>query len=325
MYQQGLERLEKEGFVVEAYVDNNSKKWGSLFGGKEVVPPDTLKRGEAVALICSPQPNVVKSIAKQLESMQVEYYHIDEVIFKNHRKEILTVFDCLADEISKKTYYSVIKARIYGEYPEEGIYTEGAYFLLPQFLRRNTNEIFVDCGAYVGDSIEQFLWKKEGAFKKIIAFEPDAGNYKAMKKRISRLREEWNLKENAILTYPFALGNERSIKAMESYAENNGLGSKLVDGIEVEGNCQVVTIDEMIQDPITFLKADIESYEYKMLEGAKGSIAKWKPLLAICIYHNAVDIYSILLLIRSIVPEYKFAIRSHSYQLDETVLYAWCD
>lgn len=74
---------------------------------------------------------------------------------------------------------------------------------------------------------------------------------------------------------------------------------------------------------MSFLKADIESYEYQMLLGAEKGIKKFRPLLAVCIYHNAVDFYSVILLIKKMVPEYHFAVRHHSENLDETVLYAW--
>lgn len=326
LYQQGLERLEGEGFIIEAYVDNNSSKWGGEFAGKKIVSPDEVKNGANVILVCSPQPKVVKSIFAQLESMgKMEYYHIDELIFKLHKKEIITVAESFADGESKDIYYDLIESRMAGKYPDNKNYSPNQYFALPQFVRRNTDEIFVDCGAYVGDSIEQFLWQHEATFKKIIAFEPDRSNYSAMKKRIGRLVEEWNLQDGRIECLQYALGNEKVLKKIESYANNNGLGSKLTDAISTGENCQVVTIDEMIQEPITFLKADIESYEYNMLEGARACIKRWKPLLAICIYHNAIDMYTIPLLIKEIVPEYKLAIRHHSYQLDETVLYAWVD
>lgn len=103
------------------------------------------------------------------------------------------------------------------------------------------------------------------------------------------------------------------------------MGSKVVDGIYEGPSCQTMTIDEMITEPFSFIKADIESYEYRMLLGARESIRKWKPRLAICIYHNAVDFYSIPLLVKSFVPEYKLAIRHHSFQTEEAVLYAWID
>ena len=106
---------------------------------------------------------------------------------------------------------------------------------------------------------------------------------------------------------------------------NGGLGSKFVEGASDGEVSRICSIDTSITEPFDFLKADIEGYEYQMIAGAKESIRKNKPLLAICIYHNAVDFYSILLLIKSIEPEYKFAVRHHTSRLSETVLYAWVE
>lgn len=53
---------------------------------------------------------------------------------------------------------------------------------------RNAREIFVDCGAYVGDTMEQYLGIKEGVFNEIYAFKPYPGNVIALSKRAERLR-----------------------------------------------------------------------------------------------------------------------------------------
>lgn len=92
----------------------------------------------------------------------------------------------------------------------------------------------------------------------------------------------------------------------------------------IAGGGRLVSLDEYLTEPYTFLKADIESYEYKMLLGAGQGIKKWKPLIAVCIYHNAVDLYSIPLFIKSMAKEYKMAVRHHSGTLADTVLYCWC-
>jgi hypothetical protein len=68
---------------------------------------------------------------------------------------------------------------------------------------------------------------------------------------------------------------------------------------------------------------DIESYEYRLLLGAKETITKFAPKLAICIYHNSVDFYSIPLLLRSLNSSYKFSLRHYSPNLSETILYAY--
>ena len=82
-------------------------------------------------------------------------------------------------------------------------------------------------------------------------------------------------------------------------------------------------IDDFAKEKYTFLKADIESYEYRMLLGARNTIQQYRPRLAICIYHNMVDMYSIPELVHAINPDYRLSVRQHSYGYEETVLYAW--
>lgn len=326
LYQEGLNRLEAEGSLhIAGYVDNNSQKWGGVFCGKSVISPQKLKEhGEVCALICSPQPQVIGEVRQQLKELQVEGCHIDEVILKLHKEKVLECFDLLYDAESKETYAHIVMCRINGEYPQEQYVSSEQYFLLKEFRQRNPKEVFVDCGAFVGDSIERYIWKKDGVFHKIIAFEPDPKNYCALQKRTNRLKEEWNFAPEQIEIYPYGISDHSSYSKIEQYSVNNGLGSKITENASAEGEeCRIVTIDEFIKEPFTFLKADIESYEYRMLAGAKQSIAKYHPLLAVCIYHNAADLYDIPLFIKSIVPEYKMQIRHHSDFLDEAVLYAY--
>lgn len=328
LYQEGLKRLEKEdSFHIDGYVDNDSHKWGKPFSGKPVISPQELmKQGNACVLICSPQPHVVGEVRQQITQLQVEGYHIDEVILKLHRNEVLQCFDLLEDTMSKEVYAHIIMCRIQGKYPEEAYVSPEQYFLLKQFRRRDAKEVFVDCGAFVGDSMERYIWKKDGVFKKIIAFEPDENNYRSLETRITRLKAEWNFKTEQIEIYPYGVSESGTYAAVERDLTNNGLSSKITEGIaeDCEG-CRIISIDNFVKEPFSFLKADIESYEYRMLLGVRRSIEKYHPLLAVCIYHNAVDLYDIPLLIKSIAPEYKIQIRHHADSLEETVLYAWVD
>lgn len=328
LYQEGLYRLEKAGTLyISGYVDNDPQKWGKQFGEKKILSPTTLCAMDNVCvLICSPQPNIIQTLQQQLNILNIQNYHIDELILKLHKKEILKCYDLMNDTDSKQVYSHIISCRINGEYPHEDYISSKQYFELKEFAQRNPQETFIDCGAFVGDSLERYIWEKDGMFKKIIAFEPDKQNYSAMKKRVKRLTDEWNFNSDAIEIYPYGLSDKSSNLKIQRYSNNNGLGSKIVQQSSNEGEiCTLVTIDDFVKQPFNFLKADIESYEYKMLSGAKNSIKKWHPLLAICIYHNAVDLYDIPLLINSIAPEYKMKIRHYSNLLDETVLYAWMD
>jgi len=328
LYQESINRLEQEGSLsITGYVDNNSSKWGGTFYHKPIVSPQELTaQPDICVLICSPQIQVIHAVKQQLKELQIEGYHIDEVILKLHKKELLQCFDLLEDADSQEVYSHLIMCRLKGQYPDDRFISSGQYFQLREFYQRNPNEIFVDCGAFVGDTVERYLWKKDGVFHKIIAFEPDAANYRAMEARIDRLKKEWNTPPFAFETYPYGISDQSAALKVTRNAANNGLSSKIVEASSSEGEeCRIIAIDDFIKEPFTFLKADIESYEYKMLSGAKNSIAKWHPLLAICIYHSSADLYDIPLLIQSIEPKYKMKIRHYSNFLDETVLYAWVE
>ena len=81
------------------------------------------------------------------------------------------------------------------------------------------------------------------------------------------------------------------------------------DYVEVD----VTTLDKVIpeNEKVTFIKMDIEGSEYAALQGAERLIKNCKPKLAISLYHCGEDYYRIPLYLKSIVPEYKFAVRHH--------------
>jgi hypothetical protein len=76
---------------------------------------------------------------------------------------------------------------------------------------------------------------------------------------------------------------------------------------------------------VTFIKMDIEGSELNALKGAEQTIRKYKPKLAICVYHRAKDLITIPQYIKTLVPEYKLYFRAHKYGTYDFVLYAVCD
>ncbi|MDX1472129.1 MAG: FkbM family methyltransferase, partial [Flavobacteriaceae bacterium] len=70
-------------------------------------------------------------------------------------------------------------------------------------------------------------------------------------------------------------------------------------------------IDSIIpkNQPITYLKADIEGYEYQMLKGAELTIKNNKPKIAITTYHKENDAKEIIELILSYVPQYNYYVK----------------
>lgn len=230
----------------------------------------------------------------------------------------------IPDVDGKDIYAEIVRWRMTAEQPRVNLKRANQYFCLDVFTEKNPNEVFVDCGAYDGDTIEQYVKLKSGIFKKIIAFEPDEINFKRMEENLACKWEDWKLSENMFELYSYGVGERSKVVKFERYEENNGVGSKVIEITSgAEGDCKIISLDEFLTEPYSFLKADIESFEYQMLLGAQNGIREYKPKMAICIYHNCVDFYSVPLLIKKMVPEYKIAVRHHMDDLSESVVYAW--
>ncbi len=324
LYQEGLLR-NQETFDIDGYVVSSasvSEKWGK----KVYSIADIAGDPDALVLISTSRIKTIREIEGILNAGNIANCHVDDYIFRQYRDDILKCYDMLEDDFSKRVYSEMLICRAKGLKYDEEIFSDNQYFSLSRFWGCNEKDVFVDCGAYVGDSIERFLFACEGVFGKIIAIEPDAYNLKALDYRLDRLKKEWNLKDEQIEIYKYGVSDKSETKYIESYAGNNGLGSKVVNvKTEDSEECGLVALDDIITDRVDFIKADIESYEYKMLLGAEKTIKKYAPKLAICIYHNGFDFFQLQLLIHSFNPDYHFAIRHYGRELSETVLYAYTD
>lgn len=176
----------------------------------------------------------------------------------------------------------------------------------------NEDEVFVDCGAYNGDSAEKFI-KYYGTYKHIYAYEPSAENIQACQS---------NLKKYPNVTVrKCGVGEKRAFLSLDS----SGASSTFMrerkaaagDGI------QIISLDEDISERITYCKMDIEGFEIPALLGAKQHIHNDFPKLAICVYHIVTDIWEIPRLIDRIHPGYRFFIRHYNPKQNwETVIYA---
>jgi FkbM family methyltransferase len=242
-----------------------------------------------------------------------EYYMIDDTYLSAHGNDLEWLKNELSDDKSKKAFDDFIHQKSTGVYEKD--YTDNQYFD-NEIIRFDESEIFVDCGAYTGDTVQSFITNAVhtcgGGEQSVYAFEPDEANYLQllkMKNKIPNLhcinKGVWNC--SGILKF--------------SKNENMSASSAITDDGEVE--IEVSTIDEVVGDEkVTFIKMDIEGAELNALKGAEKTILAHKPKLAICIYHKPEDLYEIPRYIKSLVPEYKLYCRNHSPHGIECVLYA---
>ena len=176
-------------------------------------------------------------------------------------------------------------------------------------IRFVENEVFVDGGALDGqDTINFFnLYNKTAS---AILFEPDYENFK---------KTELKMK-----TYSGVNVLQRGLWDGDSIIRFNA-GDKENSSVSMDGDIEIKTmaIDDIeTNNPITFIKMDIEGSESRALEGARNTIVENKPKLAICVYHKPEDILELPLMILEMNPHYKLYLRHYSYTKTETVLYA---
>ncbi len=98
--------------------------------------------------------------------------------------------------------------------------------------------------------------------------------------------------------------------AGEMNFDDNSLEGKIGAG-KHGARIEVTTVDELLknEDNITYLKADLEGYEESMLKGAKQTITRFKPKMAITTYHTENKADDIVRLVKSFVPEYKHYVK----------------
>jgi FkbM family methyltransferase len=92
---------------------------------------------------------------------------------------------------------------------------------------------------------------------------------------------------------------------------------------------KVETIDSFIDggglDRVDFIKMDIEGAEPLALAGAEKTLRRYRPALAISIYHRPTDLWSIALQLDRLGIGYRFYLDHYTIHSEETVLYAIAD
>lgn len=217
----------------------------------------------------------------------------------------------LSDKKSIDIYEKSIKYRYTHNIKDAPIYEKDIYFcedIIVPYL--NNDEVFVDGGAFVGDTAIRFAKKNKYEYKRIISFEPDDYNYKML----SRLR----LSKFSIMKK--GLWNKETTLY---FTNNGGCGSKIIEKGEGTDSINVCALDNVEEcKDATFIKLDVEGSERYALEGAQNIIKNNKPKLAVCLYHSDADMIDLIEQVHNLNPEYKLFVRHHSRFAVETVLYA---
>ena len=227
--------------------------------------------------------------------------------YHNHVAEWQCIFDALSDEESRTTLLEVIQYRL----------TANASYMHRYKVRLNDqyfeefmqfqNEVFVDAGGFDGDTTEEFC-KRYPDYEKVFLFEPSNTNLNLAKLRLQGYRN--------IEFFPVGLSNEQGVLHFNPEAGSASAVTSVGDiSIEVD------TLDNLVQERVSFIKMDLEGWELQALEGCKAHITSAKPKLAIAVYHHARDFRLVYNYVMSLNPSYKVYLRHYTQGWSETIMF----
>lgn len=181
---------------------------------------------------------------------------------------------------------------------------------------RFRDAVFVDGGAYTGDTLGMLLSNQAVSLKKYIGIEPDGENYKKLSEFISGLTPEF---QDKCEIYKAALS---SVEGEISFSGSGDQMARVDDSSANKIKAVVLPrLGDLANKP-TVIKLDLEGSEYKVLTSALQSLKDWRPTLCIAIYHNPEDFFEIPRLLQSSLDNYRFFVRSHNRFGLDFVLYA---
>ncbi|MBX9929277.1 MAG: FkbM family methyltransferase [Gemmatimonadaceae bacterium] len=331
-------RLRALGFTIVAFADGDRAKWGNAIEGIPVLSPADAgaRYGADYPCVMSIWGGGTERLAArramlaahgfarvvhvghlfwQFAETFLPYYAMD---LPQHvlaaRDEIRRAYAVFGDDASRAEFVAQLRWRLHFDFDGLPLPVEHDVYFAPDLFTLRSDERFVDCGAYDGDTLRVLFARTEGKVGAVIAFEPD---------HISRERLlAWRA------TLPPALAAQVDVRSDATGATAGSItfassGTPASAGGTGDETVPVVTLDAALTDfAPTFIKMDIEGAEYDTIAGARETIRRERPILTVCTYHVQNDLWRIPLVLAAAAPDYRFALRPHLPEVWELVTYA---
>ncbi|GAB6039353.1 hypothetical protein JCM17961_00260 [Endothiovibrio diazotrophicus] len=166
-----------------------------------------------------------------------------------------------------------------------------------EFIRAKEGDVVFDAGAYRGDTAVYFA-DLVGPSGRVHAFEPTSESYAMLRRTIDRngLSERVTAVNSAVGEYDGEVAMAASISgAPWAFAASSG-----------DSVAAVTTLDSYCRregvERVDFIKLDVEGFEECVLRGARETIEKHRPVLAVSLYHSSKDILELPKLVRDLGP-----------------------
>lgn len=211
--------------------------------------------------------------------------------------------DCmyLADAIPIRFMYQTLA--------EQGYSWNWHYYQIPQ-TAVEPDDIVIDCGSAEGT----FSYLAYETARHIYAFEPLPDYARGLR---MTFRETAN-----VTVVESALGDVRGT----GYLVDSGISSSITTEL-TDTEVAIDTVDDFCREngvAVSYIKADLEGYELKMLHGARETIENNRPKIAVTTYHDQSHAREIAQYLLAIIPSYNILTKGIEERRGEPVmLHAW--
>lgn len=217
----------------------------------------------------------------------------------------------LADDESRRCLYRIVAFRLGLDDSYASFRHDLAQYFNPLTLAGLPKRplCYIDGGAFDGDSLLQLAASHPVA--QAYLFEPDPENYRQLANRLQSA-------SFPVLCLPLGLMNAYQLL---SFSGGQGEGGNLNDTGNIHVAC--TALDSVLPNmAVDFIKLDIEGAEIPALQGARRLIQRYRPTMALSLYHRPDDLWAIPAALDDIYPGYRLFIRQHYFNSFDCVLYA---
>jgi FkbM family methyltransferase len=332
-----LAGLRTLGIEPLAFADNNQALWGKSMQGIPVLSPQeaAARYGKSAVFVvtiwCGEGWDRMRDRLRSLRDLGCAhvstfgplFWKYPEVFLPHYAaapahqvheqaQAVLEAADLWADEASRNEYLSQIRWRLFFDFDGLADPVQHPIYFPSDLCTLIPGEVFVDCGAYDGDTIRSFVEQPQPGFGQVFAFEPDPASFAKMERLVATLP-----RRESIVMRRAATGDENGAVSFSA----DGTPAASVGSGDLQVDC--VKLDDALKGVIpTYIKMDIEGSEPDALAGAGRLIAEHSPVLAICSYHRQDHVWSIPQLIHALNPNYRFFLRPHLVEVWDLVCYA---
>jgi FkbM family methyltransferase len=297
------------------------------YHGLPIIRSADLPEGAMVLVLSGGRPLTVQDKLAALPVQALDYFafsrwsglSLKSVVFNErfsedfeaHRDRYEWVLGRLKDNESRQVFRKLVSFRMKGDIELLRGFTHREHLqYFEDFMGLNTEgEVFYDVGGFDGFTTQAFI-KHCPEFAAAHVFEPEPQNFVTCTQALGSV--------SRVSLHPFGLSSDS--RRLSIIPAGSGSVISRDGGIGIE----VRRLDDLGLPLPTLLKMDIEGAELPALHGARATIERAHPILALAVYHYAdgqAPFWQIPEKVLGIRDDYDVYVRHYTESIYETVMF----